>query len=103
MEKDELALQEKEDFIDQLNCLLERKNSIANLTVNTRKYKELVDCLSKMEKIDSQIGRKGLKHLEEGSPSYNDHDLEEDDEESLQSTYITIIEEVKNILNGKFR
>lgn len=55
IEKDDLALEEKEDFIGQLNYLLERKNSISNLTVNTRKYKELVDCLSKMDQIDKKL------------------------------------------------
>lgn len=100
-ESEDLALREKEDFIDQLNSLLEHKTSIANLNLNTRKYKELVDCLSKMEKIDNQIERKGNKKgIEMIATAISEAP---EDEEELQNKYSSIIEEVKNILNGKFR
>jgi hypothetical protein len=100
IEKEDLALEEKEDFIGQLNSLLERKNSIANLAVNTRKYKELVDCLSKMDQIDKKLERKGEKGVEQ-TPV--DGSVEEEADGGLQDKYSSIIEEVKNLLNSKFR
>lgn len=82
--------------------MLERKSSIANLTVNTRKYKELVDCLSKMDKIDKKLERKVVEKSIEATPL--DASVEDEDEDkNLQTKYCSIIEEVKNILNGKFR
>ena len=50
---EDLALKEKDDFISQLDYLLEKKSSVNSLAVNTRRYKELVDVLSKMERMES--------------------------------------------------
>jgi hypothetical protein len=50
---EDLAMKEKDDFISQLDYLLEKKSSVSSLTVNTRRYKELVDVLSKMEMMES--------------------------------------------------
>ena len=50
---EDLAMKEKDDFISQLDYLLEKKSSVSSLAVNTRRYKELVDVLSKMERMES--------------------------------------------------
>ena len=50
---EDLAMKEKDDFISQLDYLLEKKSSVSSLVVNTRRYKELVDVLSKMEMMES--------------------------------------------------
>ena len=43
---EDLVMKWKDDFISQLDYLLEKKSSVISLAVNTRRYKELVDVLS---------------------------------------------------------
>lgn len=64
-EKEDLALKEKEDFIDQINILLDKKDRMVNIPVNTRRYKDLVDCLTKMEELDLKLNDKDLLRKKE--------------------------------------
>lgn len=100
-EKEDLALKEKEDFIDQINILLDKKDRMVNIPVNTRRYKDLVDCLTKMEELDLKLNDKDLLRKKEVESQFGELNFE--DKVILETKYEKILEEVKEILNSKFR